>query len=105
MVLSPRYDVIVEDKQEKGGGDHGRRQRVQQQVEKLRSWSWFTTSGQRVGFLNIGSGWVLEKILGSGSGRSVEIYDRVFSGILFTLVNFRVFLGIRDPRISSLFWW
>ena len=43
--MSPRYDVIVEDKQEKGGGDHGRRQRVQQQVEKLRSWSWFTTEG------------------------------------------------------------
>ena len=39
----------------------------------------------------------------SGLGMSVEIYDRVFSGILFTLVNFRVFLGIQDPRISSLF--
>ena len=37
------------------------------------------------------------------SGRSVEIYDLVFPGIFFTLGYFRVFLGIQDPRISSLF--
>ena len=36
----------------------------------------------------------MEKIPGSGSGRSVEIYNRVFSGIFFTLGYFWVFLGI-----------
>ena len=40
-------------------------------------------SAQRVGFFNIGSGRVLDKIPGSGSGRSVEKYDRVFPGIFF----------------------
>ena len=38
---------------------------------------------QRVGFFNIRSGRVLDKIPGSGSGRSVEIYDQVFLGIFF----------------------
>ena len=47
-------------------------------------------SAQRVGFFNIGSGRVVDKIPGSGSGRSVEKYDRVFPGIFF----FRVFPGI-----------
>ena len=47
----------------------------------------------------VGSGEVLEKIPGSGSGRSVKIYERVFSGIFFTLGYFRVFLGI-----SGYFW-
>ena len=48
-------------------------------------------------FFIIGSGRVLEKIPGSGSGRSVEIYNRVFSGISFTLgfyLSILVFLGI-----------
>ena len=54
-------------------------------------------SAQRVGFFNIGSGRVLDKIPGSGSGRSVEKYDRVFPGIFFSFGYFRVcrvFLGI-----------
>ena len=41
-------------------------------------------SAQRVGFFNIGSGRVLDKIPGSRSGRSVEKYDRVFPGIFFS---------------------
>ena len=49
------------------------------------------TSAQQVGFFSIRSGRVLDKIPGSGSGRSVEIYDRVFPGIFFTLGYFRVF--------------
>ena len=57
---------------------------------------------QRVGFFNIGSGrvgyWTKYRVAGRvGSGRSVEIYDRVFPGIFFTLGYFRVcrvFLGI-----------
>ena len=62
------------------------------------------TSAQRVGFFNIGSGrvgyWKKYRVAGRvGSGRSVEIYDRVFSGIFFTLGYFRVFLGI-----SGYFW-
>ena len=66
-------------------------------------------SAQRVGFFNIGSGRVLEKIPGSGSG-SVRVgvlkypsgifgylfYSRVFRGIPWYL---RVFLGI-----SVYFW-
>ena len=47
-------------------------------------------SAQRVGFFNIGSG--IGKNTGFRSGRSVEIYDRVFSGIMFT--HDRVFPGI-----------
>ena len=49
---------------------------------------------QRVGFFNIGSGLVFEKILGFWLGRSVEMYDRLFLGIFFTLGYFWVFLGI-----------
>ena len=49
---------------------------------------------QRVGFFNIGSGLVFEKILGFGLGRSVEMYYRLFLGIFFTLGYFWVFLGI-----------
>ena len=49
---------------------------------------------QRVGCFNIGSGLVFEKILGFGLGRSVEMYDRLFLGIFFTLGYFWVFLGI-----------
>ena len=58
------------------------------------------TSAQRVGFFNIWSGRVLDKIPGSGSGRSVEKYDRVFPGIFFTFGYFgyfrvcRVFPGL-----------
>ena len=50
-------------------------------------------SAQRVGFFNIGSGRVLNKIpgSGSGSGRSVEKYDRVFPGIFVTFGYYRVF--------------
>ena len=51
-------------------------------------------SAQQVGFFNIKSGRVLEKIPGYGSGKSSEIYDPVISGIFFTLGYFRVFLGI-----------
>ena len=57
-------------------------------------------SAQRVGFFNIRSGPVLDKILGIGSGRSVEIYDQVYPGIFFTLRYFgyfrvcQVFTGI-----------
>ena len=52
----------------------------------LLTGSLVASSAQRVGFFNIGS----DKIpgSGSGSGRSVEIYDRVFPGILFTLGYF-----------------
>ena len=52
------------------------------------------------------SGRVLDKIPGSGSGRSVEIYDWVFSGIFFTLGYSWVYLIISVYnwlyRISSL---
>ena len=63
-----------------------------------------TCRAQRVGFFSIGSGrvgyWKKYRVAGRvGSGRSVEIYDRVFSGIFFTLGYFRVFLGI-----SGYFW-
>ena len=51
-------------------------------------------SAQQVGFFNIKSGRVLEKIPGYRSGKSSEIYDRVISGIFFTLGYFWVFLGI-----------
>ena len=44
----------------------------------------------------MGSGWV--KITGKSvtfkSGRSVEVYDRVFLGIFFTFGYFRVFPGM-----------
>ena len=49
----------------------------------------------------VGSGRVLEKIPGSGSMRSVEIYNRVFSGIFFTLGYFRVFRVF--PGMSGIF--
>ena len=54
-----------------------------------------TPRAQRVGFFNIGSGrvgyWTKYRVAGRvGSGRSVEIYDRVFPGIFFTLGYFRV---------------
>ena len=62
-------------------------------------------SAQRVGFFNIRSGRVLNKIPGSGPGpgRVVELYDQVFPGIFFLsgisgYVGYfrvcRVFLGI-----------
>ena len=70
------------------------------------------SSAQRVGFFNIGSGRVLEKIPGSGSGSGrVGVlkytigYIRVsflLSGISGYVGYFRVFLGILD--IISLFW-
>ena len=47
-------------------------------------------SSQRGGFFNIGSGRVVNKIPGSGSGKCVKIYDRVFPGIFFALRYFRV---------------
>ena len=57
---------------------------------------------QRVGFFNIGSGrvgyWTKYRVAGRvGSGRSVEIYDRVFpgmSGISGYVGYLRVFTGI-----------
>ena len=75
------------------------------------------TSAQRVGFFNIGSGRVLEKIPGSGSGRvGVLKYTTGFFRVSFLLSGisgyswvfpgtsgyFRVFLGILD--IISFFW-
>ena len=64
---------------------------------------WVPDSTQRVGFFNIGSGsgTNTKKRVGFRSGRSVEIYDRVFLGIFFTVFlgiheYFRVFLGIYD---------
>ena len=57
----------------------------------------FSSSAQRVVIFNIGSGQLLEKILDSGSGRSVEIYDWIFSGLFITLGYFWVY------RTSSLF--
>ena len=70
------------------------RTNIEMQVE-------LTSSAQRVGFFNIGSGRVLDKIPGSGfgfgSGRSVEKYDRVsffLSGISGYFGYFRVFSGI-----------
>ena len=44
----------------------------------------------RVFHYRVGSGRVLDKIPGSGSGRSVEINDRVFPDIFFTLDYSRV---------------
>ena len=63
------------------------------------------SSAQRVGFFNIGSGRVLDKIPGSGSSRSVEKYDQVFPGIFLTFGYFRVFrvfLGMSG--IFGYFW-
>ena len=53
-------------------------------------------SAQRVGFFDIGQVWSgigqnTGKQVGFGSGRSVEIYDRAFPGIFFTLRYFRIF--------------
>ena len=63
----------------------------------------------------MGSGWALAKITGKSvtfkSGRSVEVYDRVFLGIFFTLryswvssdifgyMWFHLFCGGREPNI------
>ena len=58
-------------------------------------------SAQRAGFFNIGSGQVLDKILGIGSGKSVEIYDQVYPGIFFTLGYFWVFRVF--PGMSGIF--
>ena len=58
-------------------------------------------SAQRIEFFNIGSGRVLDKIPGSGSGRSVEKYDRVFPGMFFTFGYFRVFRVF--PGMSGIF--
>ena len=47
--------------------------------------------------MGLGIGQNTGKRVGFGSGRSVEIYDRAFPGIFFTLGYFRVFwvfLGI-----------
>ena len=66
------------------------------------------SSAQRVGFFNIRSGRVLDKIPGSGwgfgSGRSVEKYDQVFPGIFFSFGYFRVFQVFRVfPGMSGIF--
>ena len=49
----------------------------------------------RVFQYRVGSGRVLDKIPGIGSGRSVEICDRVFPGISFSLGYFQVFRVFR----------
>ena len=67
----------------------------------------YTASVQRVGFFNIGSGRVLDKILGSGSGSGrvgvskntigyfrYLFFFRVFSGKSGYVGYFRVFLGL-----------
>ena len=61
------------------------------------------SSAQQVGFFSIGSGRVLNKIpgSGSGSGKSVEKYDRVFPGIFFSFGYFRVFRVF--PGMSGIF--
>ena len=46
--------------------------------------------GGRVFQYRVGSGRVVDKIPGSGSGRSVEIHNRVFLGIFFTFGYFSV---------------
>ena len=48
----------------------------------------------RVFRYRVGLGRVLEKIPGNGLGRSVEIYNRVFSDNLITFGYIQVFLGI-----------
>ena len=55
----------------------------------------------RVFQYRVGSGRVLDKIPGSGSGRGVEIYDRVFPGISFIFGYFRVFRVF--PGMSGIF--
>ena len=55
----------------------------------------------RVFQYRVRSGRVLDKIPGSGSGRSVKIYDRVFPGIFFTFGYFRVFRVF--PGMSGIF--
>ena len=57
------------------------------------------TRAQRVGFFQYRAGLcrVLKKSQvegGFGSGMNVEIFDRVFLGVLFIIGNFRVFLDI-----------
>ena len=59
---------------------------------------------QRVVFFNIGqvlAGYQKKSRIagGFGSGRRVEIFNRVFSGILFTLGYFRVFRVIWIFRV------
>ena len=75
--------------------------------------SCLVTSAQRVGFFNIGSGRVLDKIPGSGSGSSrVGVskntigYFRVsflLSGISGYVGYFRVFLGLPIYILIGLF--
>ena len=64
-------------------------------------WRPVLLSAQWVGFFNIESG--IGKNTGFRSGRSVEIYDRLFSGIFFTLRYFQVFLGISGHMGYHLF--
>ena len=77
-----------------------RLQSVYAQLETIIAYS-LMNSAQRVGFFNIGSGRVLDKIPGSGSGRSVEKYDRIFPGIFFSFGYFRVFRVF--PGMSGIF--
>ena len=55
----------------------------------------------RVFQYRVGSGRVLNKIPGSGSGKSVEKYDRVFPGIFFSFGYFQVFQVF--PGMSGIF--
>ena len=59
-------------------------------------------SAQRVGIFNIGSGRVLDKIPGSGSGSGRVGVSKIQSGISRYLFYSRVFLGIWG--ISGNFW-
>ena len=62
------------------------------------------TSAQRVGFFNIGSGRVLEKIPGSGSGSGRVGVLKYTTGYFRVSFYSRVFPGIpRYFRVSSLF--
>ena len=60
-----------------------------------------TTSAQRVGFFNIGSGQVLDKIPGSGSGSGRVGVSKTRSGISGYLFYFRVFRVF--PGMSGIF--
>ena len=63
--------------------------------------------GFSIGSPGVGSGWVLDEIpgSGSGSGKSVEKYDRVFPGIFFSFGYFRVFRVFPGMSGSFGYFW
>ena len=71
-------------------GGHGKAKECQRQCPAGRVFQY-----------RVGSGRVLDKIPGSGSGRSVKKYDRVFPGIFFSFGYFRVFRVF--PGMSGIF--